>query len=184
MHASGVNATPLPVELVSFTAVGQGPAVRLAWATASEKNSLRFDVERSADGQQFARIAEVAAQGTATSPTAYAWLDRQPLAGTSYYRLRQVDRDGAFAYSPVRTVTRAGTETAALAAWPVPARAGQPLTVRGAAGPLTLFEALGRVVARAVPDATGSAVLALPAGLPPGVYVLRAGAQARRVAVE
>ena len=178
------SSTPLPVELVSFTAVGQGPAVRLAWATASEKNSLRFDVERSADGQQFARIAEVAAQSTATSPTAYAWRDRQPLPGLAYYRLRQVDRDGAFAYSPVRTVTRAGTETAALAAWPVPARAGQPLTVRGAAGPLTLFEALGRVVARAVPDATGSAVLALPAGLPPGVYVLRAGAQARRVAVE
>ena len=49
---------------------------------------------------------------------------------------------------------------------------------------VTVFDALGRLVTSAPADATGTAALALPAGLPTGVYVVRAGTQALRLTVE
>lgn len=70
-------ATPLPVELISFTAAAKGTNVQLNWRTASEKNSARFEVERSLGGQRFAHIGEVAGQGTKASPTDYPYLDNQ-----------------------------------------------------------------------------------------------------------
>ena len=70
------NALPLPVELVAFTATAEGPAaVRLAWATASEKNSAAFEVERSADGTVFTPIGTVAAAGSSSAPHSYALRD-------------------------------------------------------------------------------------------------------------
>ncbi|WP_046242303.1 hypothetical protein [Hymenobacter terrenus] len=62
------QATPLPVTLTTFTATAEGTqAVRLAWATASETNSARFEVERSLDGARFDRSGAVAAAGNSSS---------------------------------------------------------------------------------------------------------------------
>ena len=49
---------------------------------------------------------------------------------------------------------------------------------------MTVFDALGRLVTSASADAAGTAALVLPAGLPTGVYVVRAGAKALRLKVE
>ncbi|MDO7877627.1 T9SS type A sorting domain-containing protein [Hymenobacter sp. ASUV-10] len=176
---------PLPVELTTFTATAAGPAaVRLAWATASEKNSARFEVERSTTGEAFEPIGGVQAQGTKASPTAYAFPDKQPLAGRSYYRLRQVDLDGTASYSPVRAVTLGGPAHASFTAYPNPAHDAVTATGLPANAAVEVFDALGRAVARATADAAGTARLALPAGLAAGVYVVRSGAQARRLTVE
>ncbi|MGI4875826.1 MAG: FG-GAP-like repeat-containing protein [Janthinobacterium lividum] len=181
----GNAAAPLPVQLVGFTATAQGNRVALAWRTASEVNSARFEVERSADGVTFAEIGRVAAQGTKTTATDYALLDKQLPTGatTLYYRLRQIDLDGTAAYSPVRVVALAG---AALRAYPVPAHGGQVLTITGASAgaALEVLDALGRRIAAAPADAAGTAQLPLPAGLAAGVYVLRAGEQVLRLVVE
>ncbi|TGE23828.1 T9SS type A sorting domain-containing protein [Hymenobacter aquaticus] len=96
--------SPLPVELVAFSASRQSNTVQLKWTTASETNSNRFEVQRSADGQSFATINTVAGAGTTTTATNYLSVDAAPLAGTSYYRLRQIDTDGSVSYSPVRVV--------------------------------------------------------------------------------
>jgi len=120
----GSTANPLPVELSNFTATAQGPtAVRLAWATASEKNSARFEAERSQDGRTFERLGTVAAAGSSSTPRSYELLDAKLPTGvaTLYYRLRQVDLDGTFNYSPVRTVTLKGMAAAGLALYPSPA---------------------------------------------------------------
>ena len=92
--------TPLPVELSAFTATAEGAAVRLVWATASEKNSARFEVERSTDGRTFAAIGAVAAAGSSTALRSYELLDATLPASTAtlYYRLKQVDQDGSFSY--------------------------------------------------------------------------------------
>ena len=100
------SASPLPVELTRFEAAAKGPAVGLSWATASEKNSAYFDVQRSASGEGYETIGRVAAQGSSSSLRAYEFLDARPLAGLAYYRLRQVDADGTTAYSPVATARR------------------------------------------------------------------------------
>ena len=103
-----VAARPLPVELLRFSATAANGRAVLSWATASEKNSAYFAVERSADGRAFAAIAKVAAQGTSTALTTYTATDEQPRPGLSYYRLRQVDADGTTAFSPVVTVQLKG----------------------------------------------------------------------------
>jgi len=98
---------PLPVELKSFTAKLSNSRVKLDWATASEKNNKGFEVQRSKDGEQFTVLQFVKGQGSKSNETVYSTIDTQPLSGTSYYRLKQVDHDGTFAYSPVVAVTNA-----------------------------------------------------------------------------
>ena len=179
----GTGPGPLPVTLISFTAEVQPQGVRLGWATASERQSHYFAVERSPDGQQFAEIGRVAAAGTSSQPHRYGLLDAQPLAGVAYYRLRQVDLDASAHYSAVRVVAGRGAASG-LQVFPVPARTAA--TLLGAA-PGTLVQAVdarGRLVATATADAAGTAVLGLPAGLASGLYVVRAAGQVTRLLVE
>ena len=145
-----IGAQPLPVELVAFVAEAQGQAARLNWSTASEKNSARFEVERSAAGRRFGRIGEVAAQGSSTTAVAYSYLDREAVqvAVLVYYRLRQVDQDGTFSYSPVRSVAFKQLAPA-FDLYPNPALAAITLDLtRVPAGTfhLTVVDGLGRTV--------------------------------------
>lgn len=112
----GVN--PLPVVLTSFTATTKANGIAVDWATASEKNSAYFEVQRSADSENFKSIAKVQAQGNSTAAHVYASLDRTPLGGLGYYRLRQMDLDGTETFSPVVTARWNGTAT--LEAYPNP----------------------------------------------------------------
>jgi len=180
------GTTPLPVELTDFTAtrVAGQPAVQLAWATASEKRSAYFDVERSTDGRSFERIGTVAAAGNSLSPRSYSLPDNQLPAGvlTLYYRLRAVDQDGAVSYSPVRTVLLEGQSGPVV--YPNPTT-GTATLLGSTPGALVLvFDALGRVVLRTTAAADGSAALVLPAGLATGLYIVRAGTQALRLVVK
>ncbi|MFP4091196.1 MAG: hypothetical protein ACLFT3_12890, partial [Cyclobacteriaceae bacterium] len=92
---------PLPVELVSFTVKMQGDEALLAWKTASERNNDFFEIQRSINGQDWTSLGFVEGAGDSSEPLSYAFTDEQPLYGVSYYRLRQVDFDGAFEYSAV-----------------------------------------------------------------------------------
>jgi endoglucanase Acf2 len=174
---------PLPVTLLDFTAQAQTAAVGLAWHTASEVNSARFDVQRSRDGNSFTTLGSVAARGTSTTTAAYTYRDAALPAGASplYYRLRQVDLDGTATYSPVRTVVLA--KAGGLALFPNPAHTTATLTGASSGSTVQLLDALGRSVATATADEVGTAILTLPAGLPSGVYVVRAGTQALRLLV-
>ncbi|WP_201981570.1 glycine-rich protein [Hymenobacter rubidus] len=171
---------PLPVELVAFTATAQPGAVALAWRTASEINSARFEVERSPDGAAFTAIGTVAAAGSSSGPRAYALADARLPASASrlYYRLRQIDQDGTFSYSPVRSVVVAG---AGLVLYPNPAAGVATLRGAAAGAAVQVLDALGRLVRTAVADAEGTTVLA---GLPAGVYAVRCGTTTVRLAVE
>lgn len=169
-NAAG-TLNPLPVELTAFTAVRTAAStVALAWTTASERNTARFEVERSTDGKAFARLGEVAAQGNKATPTAYAYLDanaRIPAySGSLYYRLRQVDADGIFAYSAVRVVAAPGSS---LVVYPNPASTVLHL----ATAPEARYRVLsltGQVLLSGT-AATGQADVAV-AGLPAGLYLV------------
>jgi len=185
----GNSANPLPVELTAFTAKLQGAnAIALAWTTASEKNSDRFEVERSTNGRDFGRIGTVAAQGTKTNATDYSLLDGKlpTAASTLYYRLQQVDLDGTASYSPVRTVTLAADATPQLLAYPNPAHATVRVLLLGpaTAAPLQVYDALGRVVYAQPAPAIGTETLLPLSSLPTGVYVLRCGALSQRLILE
>ncbi len=171
---------PLPVELTTFagTVDARGTAL-LHWATATERNSAYFALERSADGTAFAEADRVAAAGTSSQPKAYQWPDPQRLAQPTYYRLRQADRDGAVHYSAVVALAPTPRVARQLEVYPNPS-AGRDvqLLLRGFDGEmltLRLTDALGRPVLaqRLAPaEAQYLAPLALPRGLAPGTYLL------------
>jgi hypothetical protein len=141
---------PVPVELVSFSARRKSRSVDLRWTTATELNNYGFDVERgnSADGD-FAAIGFVAGHGSKLSPTDYAFTDDAAPAGTLYYRLKQIDRDGSVTYGPVVEVT-ATTPTFELRNYPNPFNPSTTITFvapNDGDAVLTVVNTLGEVVA-------------------------------------
>ncbi|MBL0129187.1 MAG: T9SS type A sorting domain-containing protein [Flavobacteriales bacterium] len=103
--ASVANSSPLPVELLAFTARPSGTSmVELDWTTASESNNDHFELQRSANGIDFFSIGTVDGAGTTQATTTYDFMDRAPVLGTNYYRMKQVDLDATFTYSNVEAV--------------------------------------------------------------------------------
>jgi hypothetical protein len=90
-------ATPLPLELMSFTASPSDDGVHLKWITSAELNNDFFTVQRSENGEKFEDIQQVAGSGTTREQNNYQAIDTNPLPGRSYYRLVQTDFDGKFA---------------------------------------------------------------------------------------
>lgn len=97
--ASNSGNTPLPIELVDFTAEPEGNKVRLGWTTASEMNNDHFTVERSADMEEWSMVSRVPSAGTSLQNLNYTIYDEAPLPNVSYYRLVQTDFDGTIEYS-------------------------------------------------------------------------------------
>jgi hypothetical protein len=92
----------LPVELSSFASTNQGRTVVLNWSTKTEKNSDRFEVERSlASGSNWTTIASVKAAVLSNSPKNYSYSDTKLQSGKYNYRLKMVDNNGTFEYSKV-----------------------------------------------------------------------------------
>ena len=104
----GAN-TPLPIELLSFTVEFELNTVKLNWSTISELNNEYFTIERSADGVEFHKIARIDGAGTTDNQQDYFYIDRTPLHGTSYYRLKQIDYDGQFEIFDAIKVTSVGS---------------------------------------------------------------------------
>lgn len=88
----------LPVRLLQFAGKINEGTIQLNWTTADEVNNSHFDIERSSDGSHFQKIGEIAAKGGITN--SYAFTDIKP-AVVNFYRLRQVDIDGASTLSRV-----------------------------------------------------------------------------------
>jgi len=104
--AAGANGDDnLPIQLLDFKAeLNEDGGVDLGWTTASEVNNEYFSIERSTDGIDFETVLERDGAGNSNQHLEYAAIDENPLAGTSYYRLKQTDYDGSFAYSELRAV--------------------------------------------------------------------------------
>ncbi|MEM8487051.1 MAG: T9SS type A sorting domain-containing protein [Bacteroidota bacterium] len=106
------GCSSLPVELTSFSGLADGTSVSLGWETASELNNAGFDVEfgLAADGA-FSKVGFVAGAGTADEAQRYSYSHNpEAFAGqTVYYRLKQLDFDGAFEYSDVIAVALPAT---------------------------------------------------------------------------
>ncbi len=177
------NVNPLPVELSAFSAQRQaGKAVSVRWTTASEKNSDHFEVQRSLNGRDFVTVASAQGQGNTTQTTAYAALDQAAPAAQLYYRLRQVDRDGTVAYSPVLRVGPVG-ESLELALFPNPATDRLTATAPAlAARTYRVLNALGQVLDHGAAEAENPTVDVR--ALPAGTYLLElngpGGRQVRR----
>lgn len=94
----------LPVELSKFNVKKAEQSVMLSWATASETNNDHFEIQKSTNGTQFQTIGQVKGNGTTVTGATYSFEDKTPSVGVAYYRLKQVDADGKFEYSSVRSI--------------------------------------------------------------------------------
>lgn len=181
----GENQLPLPVNFTYFTAVRDRTGAVLNWGTALEKDNAGFEVQMSLDGREFRTITTVApVSANSSAPRHYTYTDATAHTGTRYYRLRQVDTNGIFAYTPVRTVNfggfseeSAGTSTI----FPNPFRDGEQLMMNIKAATegtatVRVTDAMGREVTRqTVQVPAGASTLAVPSldGKPAGVYLVR-----------
>jgi carboxypeptidase T len=88
----------VPVELSSFTAIAQDKNVLLNWTTSTETNNMGFEVERrsSTENSGWQKLGFKNGNGTTTEKSIYSFVDKNPLNGKSYYRLKQIDFDGSF----------------------------------------------------------------------------------------
>lgn len=110
---------PLPVELISFSARCNTNAVELIWSTASEINNDYFEVQKSVDGNLWYYVGTVKGAGNSTTFNSYSFVDKENTAN-AYYRLRQVDFDGKFEYSPIIVGNCIGVEQTEVIVYPNP----------------------------------------------------------------
>ena len=101
---------PLPIELKEFTAKKENENIMLEWTTLSELNNEWFDIEHSTDGKTFDLLNTIAGAGSSLVTNNYHYLHQKPNTGTHYYRLKQIDFDGQFSYSPTRVVEMSSTD--------------------------------------------------------------------------
>ena len=172
--AIGDLLSPIPVELVLFSARAEGADVVLAWETADERSNAGFEVQRArVDDDAWTVVSFVAARAAEGSGATYETVDRSVAAGTWRYRLRQVDLDGHAEYSQAVTVV-VGDAAAVLlvAVHPNPARDAAQVVVRDARV-VVVRDVLGREVWRAEVADGGVQTLVVPTQfMPAGVYVV------------
>ena len=89
----------LPVTFVSLNAYSRNDDVIIKWEVENESNINKYEVEHSADGIHFSSIGSIAANNIAQSD--YQYTDNAPVAGTNYYRIKSLDKDGNIKYSGI-----------------------------------------------------------------------------------
>lgn len=120
--ASSTTLNPLPVELIEFKASYNNftKTVDLFWATANEKNSDYFIVERSEDAKNWFPLLQTSAAGNSYTTKNYFANDPTPLGGINFYRLKEVDNNGIFFYSNIEHII-SNQESSAGVVYPNPA---------------------------------------------------------------
>lgn len=141
---------PLPLKLLAFTATKTAlNKVLLQWKTAEETGCSHFDIERSGDGRQWTKIGITPAIGQQGAIQSYQFTDQLPVTGSNYYRLKQVDLDDLYDYSPIRLVNF-GNQTSVLV-YPTLIKGNSPLFIAGISPENTIIELYdnnGRLVSK------------------------------------
>jgi hypothetical protein len=172
------NGSPLPVKLGPVTAFEKNNGVQINWTAYFEENLDKYVVERSADGSIFMPIGEVNANNI-TSESKYGFFDAKPLAGVSFYRLRNLDIDGKSGLSNIVRVNL-GKTGADLRLYPNPTTNGtisyQSTDMPKGNYSIRIFNGAGQQVYNQRVAHQGGAIsqtIQLPNSLLAGLYNLR-----------
>lgn len=118
----GDDVVLLPVKWVGLSCVRQeGRRNRILWVTGSETLSDSFVVERGNMAGQFRRVGAIPAAVNSTTPRQYSMIDEQAPDGTSFYRVRQTDKQGNSSCSEICEVAPASSEEGNVKIFPNPA---------------------------------------------------------------
>jgi hypothetical protein len=175
-YMGSVNAvsSPLPVELVSFTAALASGEVKLNWETAMETNNDYFVVQRSKDAVVWDSLEKVTGTGNSNAASFYTAYDPAPYPGISYYRLIQTDFDGNQTFSSVCAVN-IQRSSSQITLFPNPATNAILITfpVTGQYT-ISLLNSAGRLMTDPV-FSTGSNITLNVSHIVPGVYYVVIG---------
>jgi hypothetical protein len=159
---------PLPVTFVGFGANQTSKGIELIWGVTAERDVQSYVVERSVTGLDFSRIGEIAANNA----TIYTFLDNQPVAGRTFYRIKEVDIDGKSKFSPIIRLNL--DRNIALRAYPSPATS--EVTIEHSAtdkGTISITTADGRIVKQVDVKAQMTQTFINTSTLKAGLYVVR-----------
>ncbi len=127
------NDNPLPVELLHFHAETDQDHVDINWVTASETNNSHFIVQKRV-GEKWEKIGKIEGNGTTIAEHTYHFEDLEFKPGiTHYYRIKQVDFDGSYEYSEVRSVRAEEDQFNSVALYPNPVSDALNLKIRAKA---------------------------------------------------
>ncbi|MEI9943348.1 MAG: T9SS type A sorting domain-containing protein [Chitinophagaceae bacterium] len=167
----GSISFPLPLTLVSFDAVKQGVNTSLLkWVTVSESNTAGFMAEHSVDGIHYSVIGVVLAAGNSNTLLNYSLVHNNPARAVNYYRLKMIDIDGRFTYSPVR-ILNFNNAVSVIVAYPNPATNRLVITGIEAGMQLRLVNAWGQLLINM--SSTGNTMQVDIEKLPSSTYVLQ-----------
>ncbi len=148
LGSSNTKESPLPIELLKFTAVlVNNEYVQLKWTTSSEINNDYFSIERSLNGYEWKEIKRINGAGNSSSLLSYSKVDNNPYDGVSYYRLKQTDFDGQFEYSQIKSVNIEQLVNSKIEVYPNPAT--NQITIKGNSNELeeiVIYNTLGQNV--------------------------------------
>ncbi len=169
------TSSTLPVNIKTFNAKLNNGKVNLSWTVGTETNVNRYEVERSANGKDFVKVATVTALGNAS----YSVSDANPLIGMNYYRLQGVDNDGTLSpFNELRSVKLTALENLNAVVYPNPL-VGNAINISlsnyaGGDYQYKLVDALGKVVQQGNIKNNGSetSAIAVSNSLNKGIYLL------------
>ncbi len=170
-------AGTLPVTFTNYDVRCNDKGALLTWATATEQNSQKFEIQRSTNSTDWVTIDNVAAAGNSNSLKSYQYLDLK--GGNAFYRIRQVDIDGRFVYTAIKQ-TNCKASQFDVALYPVPATDKLTVTIRtdrAVRTELQIVDMAGKTVHR-VPTQINSGnnnINLNVANLPAGQYMLVSG---------
>jgi hypothetical protein len=175
----------VPVEWLSFTArkSGDDAVVVLDWSTATEINNSHFEVQRSVSGEAFKPLGDhIKGAGNSVEVNSYGVLDLNPVKGLVHYRIKQIDFDGKFDYSPIQTVMIGGRST--LTIFPNPA--GTQVNIHFESGrnsEVVIKNLSGQVMDTTWLSEEGNAQLDTE-NYPQGIYFLTVNGETRRLVIQ
>ncbi len=171
----GYTSFPVPLKLLSFTAIRAAGTSFLKWVTENEQNVDHFDVQRSYDGSLFTTIGQVAARNSGSTEV-YDFEDHSALNGIAYYRIKSVDIDGKSGYSRIAAVSEHDFLSATFVVLNPARSIITILNKSGEDGPFDyfLYNAGGQLLLKGntIMGINGGAALPLPPHTPAGIYML------------
>lgn len=153
-----VLAGTLPVTFQSFNAKLKGKGVELNWQTSCDENSDRFEVEKSTDGINFRVLSTVPSVNNCLTYN-YTYFDSEILGSTTFYRIKQIDKDGTYVYSTISKVTASRTKNSSFTLYPNPTENNVNVVLDNSQlGPtiISIFSSDGKLVKQQTLSKTGT----------------------------
>lgn len=163
------SATALPVRISSISVSKDANGAKLSWNVDTEENVANYQIERSADGTNFAKIGSVTAAGRVT----YSFNDNAPLT-EGYYRVKAVDHDGKYGLSTIVKL-KGGKSGIVLRAYPSPAQNNVTIQhgTAASASRISISSQDGRLVKSIIPSAGAQQTSVDLSAMQAGMYLVR-----------